>query len=85
LNKKTQLTSGRALLVIKIKVPVVATGTDARNEVMADLASDAVELYGGILFTTLMAMLVSFGHCGSGDSNSSDSPRYPTASSGPSN
>jgi hypothetical protein len=54
LNSKTLLKIWRALLVIKIKVPVVITGTDARNEAMADLASDAVELYGGILFTTLM-------------------------------
>jgi hypothetical protein len=28
------------------------------KDAMADLASDAVELYGGILFTTLMVMLV---------------------------
>jgi hypothetical protein len=39
------------------------------NDVMADLASDAVELY-GILFTTdWWWCWWSFGHCGSGASN----------------
>jgi hypothetical protein len=39
----------------------VITGTDERmNYAMADLASDAVDLYGGIHFTTLMVMLVSW-------------------------
>jgi hypothetical protein len=38
--------------------------SDVMNDAMADLASDAVDLYGGILFTTLMVMLVGFGLVG---------------------
>jgi hypothetical protein len=62
----------------------VATGTDEKiYDAMADLASDAAERNGGILFTTLMVMLVSLDSVGQVPVISSDLLRYPTASSGP--
>jgi hypothetical protein len=57
------------LLVIKIKVPVVATGTDeTMNDVMADLASDAA-IWRYSFYHTLIDDAGEFGQCGSGANN----------------
>jgi hypothetical protein len=52
---------------------------------MADLASDAAELLGGILLPHIDGDAGEFGLVGQAPFMSSDLPRYPTACSGPSN
>jgi hypothetical protein len=53
------------------------------NDVMADLASGAVDIMRYSIYHRLMVMLVSLDFVGQAPVMSLDLPRYPTTSSGP--